>query len=460
VKFFLSLLTIAFTSTQFLASVPVSAADKPADQHLVLISIDGFAAYYLTDPLSPIPTIRRLAAEGVAARALKVADPSITWPNHTTLVTGTAPVTHDLFYNGKVVATNGPTITIDGRRDKKDLFAGETVYDLLHSKGLTTAGVNWPATRNSGTLDDDFPDVPDQVIHTTPRLRTELVSGGWLLDATQTNFARLSASRKDQIWTAAAAHLIRTRKPNFLMLHLLITDSTQHKYGPKTPAAYTALAQADFQVAEIVRALEEAKIRDRTTILLVSDHGFAAVTNLVLPNVLLKEQGLLETDSKGKITSAKVQAMAHGGISMIYALSTNATGLSSLAAKLGQLPGVDRVLAPDSFGSIGLEQKIKTSQVGDWILLAKPGFGFGTEADGTDLTVQASVEAGTVGKHGFPSNNPLMNGLFVASGYRIRKGTNLGTVDNRDLAPTMAHLFGFELTKAEGKVLKEILVGN
>src|SRR5690606_21028754 len=62
------------------------AAEK--DRHVVVISIDGFPAEMLTDPSAPVANVRKLAQEGVAAEGMTVSNPSVTWPNHTTIVTG------------------------------------------------------------------------------------------------------------------------------------------------------------------------------------------------------------------------------------------------------------------------------------------------------------------------------------------------------------------------------------
>src|SRR6185369_9680941 len=79
----------------------VQAANS--DQHVVLITLDGFPAYLWHDESLPLPNLRRLAAEGTVADAMTIANPAITWPNHTTLVTGVSPRRHGVLYNGLVV---------------------------------------------------------------------------------------------------------------------------------------------------------------------------------------------------------------------------------------------------------------------------------------------------------------------------------------------------------------------
>src|SRR5215203_2803119 len=79
----------------------LSAANQ--DRHVILVTIDGFPASIWRDPALPIPTLRKLAAEGASADAMTVSNPSITWPCHTTLITGVTPQKHGVLFNGLLV---------------------------------------------------------------------------------------------------------------------------------------------------------------------------------------------------------------------------------------------------------------------------------------------------------------------------------------------------------------------
>ena len=437
------------------------SAVASTNHHVILITIDGFPAYLLDDPQAPIPILRRFAREGAAAEGMKVSNPSVTWPNHTTLVTGVNPERHSVFFNGVLVRPGaGMPVRVDGQRDKKDLVQVPTIFDVLHRAGYRTAGINWPCTRNSGTLDDDFPDVPNQINYTTPRLRDELIASGTLRDNTQQSFASQSAASKDQIWTAAATHVIRTRTPNFMLLHMLITDSTHHRYGAQSLAGYTAVALADAQLRDVWQAVKDAGIESRTTILIVADHGFEKALKLMNPNVIFRKAGLLETASTPTgIVRARAQIISEGGIAMVYLTNpeTYDADAAKVRASMKEQEGIAEILGPDSFAALGLPDPKKNLQMADLILAAKPGYAFNNNAQGDDFITEVTLAAGNQGHHGYLSTNPKMNAVFVAWGRGIKSGARLGLVQNMDVAPTIAHLLGVELPGVQGKPLMGVL---
>ena len=149
---------------------------------------------------------------------MTVSNPSITWINHTTLVTGVKPRQHGVLFNGLLVR-GGPTSrrSIEQWRDKADLVRVPTLYDAAHEAGLKTAQVDWVAILNSGTIDHEFLEVPK------PRRRDRARDGrrgrghrGG--DAPTSPRARTSPGATT-MWTHAATHILETHKPNLLLFH-------------------------------------------------------------------------------------------------------------------------------------------------------------------------------------------------------------------------------------------------
>lgn len=434
-------------------STSVAAAEK--DAHVVIISVDGFAAYLLDDPKSPVPTIRRLAKQGVTAvGGMKVSNPSVTWPNHSSLVTGVRPEKHGVLANGVLVrgAADAP-VFVDPKRDQRDMIRVPTLWDAAHAVGLTTGEINWPCTRGSKALDDSFPDVPDSVTHSTPRLIAELVDEGVLVDAKEESFKANSTVGRDLIWTEATRHLIRKRMPNLLLVHLLNCDATHHSEGPQTPPGYTANAYADMCVARIVAAIDEAGRRDNTTIFVVADHGFTATPKALRPHVVLRKAGLLKVDPKGKITEARINVFPEGGVGLVYC--NNPGTIEEDRKKFVELmtgqEGVAAVLQPSEYAEHGLPHPREYAQSPDLVLVAKDGYGVSASADGeTFVTTQLEGKVAK-GTHGFLAREKKMNALCIVSGRGIAPGTKVEGVENIDVAPTAAKLLGLDDFKADGK---------
>jgi predicted AlkP superfamily pyrophosphatase or phosphodiesterase len=438
------------------------AAGAERDRHVVVVCIDGFASYLLDDAKAPVPTIRKLAREGAfAEKGMRVSNPSVTWPNHTSLVTGVRPEKHGVLANG-VLVRGGPGVPvhIDPKRDQRDLMRVTPLFDVAHAAGLRTAEVNWPCTRGATGLDDSFPDVPEQVTHMTPRLRGELIELGILKDATDRSFSANSPPGRDLIWTETACHLIRTRKPNLLLVHLLNCDATHHAEGAQSSPGYTANAYADMCLARIVAAIDAAGIGDTTTIMVVADHGFTLTPKAIRPNVLLRKEGLLTVAAGGKIATARMHVVPEGGIGLVYCTdpATAPTDRRRAAELFTGQEGVVEVLQPEQFAEYGLPHPREYGPAPDLVLVAKDGYGVSAAADGEAFVAPGSESRVATGNHGFISTEPKMNAVCILSGAGVRRGVRLKQVENIDIAPTVARLLGIAKFPADGRVLEEALV--
>src|ERR1700722_1511052 len=120
---------------------------------VVVISLDGFPAYALDDPRLPIPTLRMLAREGAAAASMQPVNPTVTWPNHTAIVTGVDVSQHQVLYNGLLTHPGGGALPkVEMFRDKEEMVRAPTVYDLAYQAGLITAQVDWVAIYHAKTI--------------------------------------------------------------------------------------------------------------------------------------------------------------------------------------------------------------------------------------------------------------------------------------------------------------------
>jgi predicted AlkP superfamily pyrophosphatase or phosphodiesterase len=450
--FYRYLLVAAFSCCMAVAT-SVGWAETPAkDRTVILISIDGFPAWMWRDPSLVMPNLKRAIAKGATAEAMTVSNPSITWINHTTLITGVEPRKHGVLYNGLLVRPGEDLPPrVEPWRDRNEMVRVPTLYDATRAAGLTSAEVDWVAVTNPRTIDWSFPELPkaDQEI---PR---ELIAAGELTAEQLDWFKSKNSTWRDSVWTKAAIHILKTRKPNLLMYHLLNTDAVNHTSGPGTYASYSAFAYADRLIGDLMAAVEEAGLGDRTTFVLTTDHGFKRVQKVIYPNVALREAGLVRAEGS-KVLSCNAYAMAQGGMAFVYV--TDPAKRAELLPKLRELcenmEGVAKVLDGSEGPTLGMPTPREHEGMGDLILYAKPGYAFQAAVD-RPRVVETST--GYLGTHGYPNSDPELDGVFMAWGRGIRPGVRLKRISNLDVAPTLARLLKVELPEADGKVLTEIL---
>src|SRR5690606_34688812 len=142
-----------------LAAAPyiLPAQLAPKDRTVIVISIDGFPAFAWQDVRLPMPNLQRLAREGVLADGMTPPNPSVTWPSHTTMITGVSPSRHGVLYNGMPAATPaGTPMRVEQWVAKEKLVLFPTLYDKLFEAGFTTAEVNWVAVFQAKTITWSF----------------------------------------------------------------------------------------------------------------------------------------------------------------------------------------------------------------------------------------------------------------------------------------------------------------
>jgi predicted AlkP superfamily pyrophosphatase or phosphodiesterase len=439
------------------ATIVLTAQTRPGSEganRVVIISLDGFMASAMFDESVPLPTLRRLAAQGASARGMRPVNPTVTWANHTSMVTGVTPAKHGVIFNGLLVRAPGVPPHVEPWRDRSEMVHAPTLYDVAHARGLTTAQVDWVAIWNAPTVTWEFRERPDP----QDAIASEMIGAGLVSQEVVENFAEKNIVFRDHVWTAAAAHIIREHRPHVMMFHLLTLDSVQHRYGPGTLAATSAMAHLDGQVAQIALAVEQAGLAARTTFVIVSDHGFKTVRRQIMPNAAFLKAGLLEVTEE-KVTSSQVYLMSEGGTALVYLTVPDADGqlLARARTALTGIEGIDAMIDPSDYGAYGLPTPNASDQMGALMLTAKDGYSFSTAAHGE---VVADAVEGSLGAHGYLSTDPELQALFIASGHRIKAGVTLESIRTIDLAPTMARLLGVELKDVDGRVLTEILAGE
>ncbi|MFB3922909.1 MAG: alkaline phosphatase family protein [Terriglobia bacterium] len=416
-----------------------SAQNPRADQasaarHALVISVDGMGASWYTDPPPNmrIPNLQKLMAGGSFAEGVEGVYPSVTYPSHTTLVTGRMPGEHGVYTNlssreaGKNVGDwfwNASAIKVP------------TLWDEAQRNGLTSATVFWPATVD-GRITWNIPEVwdPSKGMTGDPLYIAKFATPGLLFEAGLELGPPKAGEDEDLTRARLAAFILKRKKPNLLLLHLAALDEAEHGHGPRSTEATATLENSDARIGELLAAVKEAGLENSTDVFVVSDHGFLPVERVINPNVLLAKAGLLQIDARGKIVGGKVATIATGGAFFIYwPESQNPQREVEVALKPLRDQGVLwSVLGRAALADLGAEPAIRIA------LEAPSGTGFDDEARG-EVIVTRTKRGGT---HGYLPFRAGLESAFIACGPRIKKGVNLHRIRMTAIAPTILRSLG------------------
>ncbi|MBL8607831.1 MAG: alkaline phosphatase family protein [Myxococcales bacterium] len=421
------------------AATGAGAAPK---RMLVVVSIDGLRHDYLRKRPDAAPTLARLAREGAFATTLRSVWPSVTYPAHTTLVTGVSPGRHGIVNN-----------LVFDPFEKNDRawywYARDievpTLWDAAKGAGIEVGSVYWPVTVGAA-IPYNIPQIWRSKTDEDDKLVAALSTPGLLPDGG----APPAEHRTDRERASAALAMIGGKRPPIVLVYLTDLDTTQHEAGPMSAPAWKTLGLIDGYVAEIVRAAQAAA--SSVSLAVVSDHGFVAVDREIRPNVALRRAGLVSLDDRGKARAYRAIAWKSGGTASIVlrdpADARTRGEVRALADKLAADPssGIARV-------HDGAEIERAGGPRGTAVMLeAKPGFVFSD--DHREPLVAPTPYRG---HHGYSPDMPEMRSTLFFWGAGVAKGADLGDVVMVDVAPTLAALAGVALPAAEGKAIARAL---
>jgi predicted AlkP superfamily pyrophosphatase or phosphodiesterase len=321
-----------------------------------------------------------------------------------------------------------------------------TIYDVAHEAGLTTAQVDWVAIYNAKTIDWKFPELPE----VGGEIEQKLIADRTVNAEQLKEFEKSSQAWQDEIWTDAAVRILEDHHPNLLLFHLLTLDDINHEYGPTSNASLTAMAWLDSQVKRVVDVLQRPGFAGRSTVIIVSDHGFRAYKHRIHANVLLQEKGIIAAGADGKL-HGDAWVVPEGGIGMVYVNdpARKAELFPKLKSIYARAEGIERVYGVEEFGALGLPTPMESDQAPDLVLAAKPDYAFSGDSAKSYITDAVG------GTHGFLNSDPQMQAIFMAWGAGVPAGVQLGPITNRDVAPTIAKLLGLELKSAKSAALPD-----
>ena len=374
-----------------------SAAADPAP--VLLVSLDGFHPRYLGQGRTP--TLDALADGGVRAEWMTPSYPSLTFPNHYTLVTGLRPDRHGVVHNTMWdEALGGFKLSDREAVGESRWWGGEPLWVTAERAGLPTATLSWPGSEAAvagvrptrwHAFDDTRP------IDT----RVDMVLG-WLKEPAAT-------------------------RPRLATLYFEHLDHAAHSHGPDSPEALAEVARLDAALGRLMDGLRDAGLDDAVNIVVTSDHGMATVRP---GQVGIVEDMVDEADARLVTTGQSVGFTPLPGRTAQAEAQLLGRHDHYECWRKGELP------ARWHYGTHPRVPAIVCQMDEGWDAIKRDWAG--------------NRPSHARGSHGFDPALPSMRALFIAHGPAFRPGTVLPPIDNVDVYPLLARLMGVPAAPHDG----------
>ena len=381
------------------ACTPSTQSLKPLaeKQTVLLVSLDGFRRDLL-DRDAP-PALNALAADGVVSEWMQPSFPSLTFPNHYSIVTGLYPEHHGIVSNTmydtafKAGFSNSGPGAVESR-----WWGGEPIWVTAEKQGVKSASFFWVGSE--AAIEGVRPSIYKKY------------------DASMT-----FAGRVDSV--LAWLRLPDAQRPRMITLYFNEPDHVEHEKGPDSPEAHAAVLGVDSAIARLVSGLRAQRMYDAVDLIIVSDHGMANIS---------PERTVYLTDVTDTLN---VRTVDRGPIFMGWA--TNGDN-ASLVAALNRLPHVQAWLKKDIPARFHFQASDRITPV---VALAETGW---------MINVGKPTRNRNLGTHGFDNADPLMRALFIAHGPAFKHGARIPAFPNVDVYSLMTRILDLKPAPNDGSL--------
>lgn len=409
---------------------------------LVVISLDSMGFRDLNELRDLVPNLTQLIEKGTWVKKVQGIFPTLTYPSHTSIITGQYPAVHGVVNNTKLQPRR---LSPDWYWYRKDVKA-TPLYDVAREAGMTTAAFLWPVTAGS-KIDYNLAEIFPNRIWTNQVMVSLKASSPWFLMQMNHRYGKLRHGIKqpwlDDFITACAVDTLKNKQPDLTLIHLVDMDSMRHRYGVRSDEAKAALQRLDGRVARLIRATKDAGTYDQTNFVILGDHYQINVDKMIHLNQLFAKQGWL-TPVDGKTTykgNWRVTAKTCDGETYVYTRGN--VDLGKVKQVIAGVEGVEHIYDGAEAVKLGADPKCA------FLVEAKPGYYFTDEVNRPAVVEKVDpASLGTHdryhGVHGYGPNQPNYFTTAIFAGPDVREGATVEGVHLVDEGPTFAALLGLK----------------
>jgi predicted AlkP superfamily pyrophosphatase or phosphodiesterase len=377
-----------------------NAAAQIDKHYVVLVSLDGFRYDYAKKYAAT--HLLAIAAHGASVpQGMIPAYPSLTFPNHYTIVTGLYPEHHGIVGNSFYDPARKERYTYTNPQTSADgsWYGGTPLWSLAEQQGMRTACFFWP-----GSEAEIAGQRPTYYLH---------------FDNSVPDQARI-----DQV--IAWLRLPQEQRPHFITLYYSQVDHAGHEFGPDSPQTAAAVKQVDALMGTLEKNLNALHLP--IDLIIVSDHGMEKI-----------QGGWIDLDKFATLSDFTTVG------SFLYAPSEEAA-----AAAYNKLKAADASFMVYRRANVPAELHYSTNpREGDPVIVARGPYAIRAEGPPPGREDRAPE----VGNHGFdPFMMPNMKAIFYAEGPDIRHGVALKPFENVNVYPLIVKILGLTSPPVDGSL--------
>ncbi len=416
---------------------PLFAKEKK--RKLIVLSIDGYPGYY-SDPKSEFykytPNLNKLKEVSDFSNKITSVYPTMTYPAHTSMVTGVDPEIHRIRFNSPVDPFGK---NLNGWMWYAEDIKVKTIADFAKTKNKKTASVYWPVTAGAD-IDFNIPQYWRGKNIEDEKILKLLSTKGLYEEISQRTKIIVSEITTDAEKVRAGIYIWKNKKPDVLFIYTTDLDTAHHAYGIYSEKAKEKLIAIDSLVKEL---MEETQIYEKKNIgfIVVSDHGFKEIRSMCYPNSELKQRGLFLPEKE----SWRAYFKTLGGFSVL--LENDSQNFSLSKKDLSNLKESIESKCKDTtflFEGKNFEKlKNKFHSKGKAFLYSTKETGFGEKSD---EPVSKHLDK-SFANHGFLPIDPSMKTILVS--YPKKDGTKLKSI--KDVFKLSCAWLQIDCTKGEKK---------
>lgn len=399
-----------------------------------------------------MPAIAGILENGAHIPAVRSVMPTLTYPAHTTLVTGRNPSSHGIVNNVKIQpGKNEP----DWFWHAKDI-QGDTLFKAAKRAGNRTGALLWPVHAGA-PLNWNIAEIwPHRAWQTQATVTLANSTKRFALAMARKHGSLLQGIAQphlDRFTHACALEIINKQDFDLLFVHYTDIDRHKHVHGTRGREVEAAIRRADTHVGEVLFALDQRGLLPDTNVIVLSDHSHRDITKALRVNQVFYRHALLSAKA-GRITRWRAFANSCEGSCYIYLNEKEKEPqlkefIHELLHDIRRIHGgIDRILTNEEAVAAGGDPDCA------FLLTAQPGVVFSNSLEGD---IFGAMDNDYRANHGYPPDLPNYEAMFAATGPAFTRTTVQRTVPMIDIAPTIAAAAQLDLRDAEGIPVHEIL---